>query len=286
VPRAAFLTLEDRTGFVVDDGLAAAELTRRGWEVEELPWNRPADWSRFDAVVVRSTWDYQHAPAAFLAALEAIHASGARLFNPLEVIRWNLRKTYLRDLAAGGVAIVPTTFGRGLSAATLRDWVAAGGRRVLKPVVSANAHDTYPLEASTPGAVLESIAARYADREWMAQPFVRSVTEVGEYSLFYFGQRWSHAILKTPARGDFRVQEDHGGTIRPIAPPPDLRAAADAVLAAVHQPLLQARVDLVRLDDGTPALMELELIEPSLYFRTDPASPAHFADALEAALAG
>jgi len=148
----------------------------------------------------------------------------------------------------------------------------------VKPVVSANADDTFVVDAG--GQEVPELAATFADRAWMLQPFVDSVLAEGEHSLFYFAGRYSHAVVKRPKAGDFRVQEEHGGHIAAEEPAGDLRAAADAVLAALDDTLLQARVDLVRLADGTPALMELELIEPSLYFRMDPGAAGRFADAL------
>ena len=107
--RVAFLTLHDPTGFVMDDDLAIAPLAKRGWQVETLPWDRPGvDWRRFQLVLVRSTWDYQHHADKFLGVLAKIESSGVRLENSSEITRWNMRKTYLRDLAARGVEIVPT----------------------------------------------------------------------------------------------------------------------------------------------------------------------------------
>src|ERR1700694_2489595 len=108
--RVAFLTLEDRGSFVIDDSLSIDALARRGWDVDEIPWRREATWREYACVVVRSTWDYQQEPAAFLRALERI-ATMTLLWNPLEVIRWNIRKTYLLELAARGVRIVPTRLG-------------------------------------------------------------------------------------------------------------------------------------------------------------------------------
>ena len=274
--RVAFLTLRDRGNFVIDDELAIAVLRGRGCEVDEIPWQNDAEWKSYDSVMVRSTWDYQRAAESFLAVLERI-AAVTTLWNPIDVIRWNIRKTYLRDLAAKGVPIVPTTFGSG---ATFRDLMAKSGRAVLKPVVSANAYDTFVLGDPKRTASLSLIESKFENREWLFQPFVSSVETEGEHSLFYFANQYSHAVLKQPAAGDFRVQEEHGGIITPEQPAADVRRVADAVIAAMGRPLAQARVDLVRLGDGTPALMELELIEPSLYFRTDPRAPDNFADAL------
>jgi glutathione synthase/RimK-type ligase-like ATP-grasp enzyme len=281
--RVALLTLADRAQFVCDDDLAVAPLARLGIVAEEIAWRRAdVDWRAFDGVIVRSTWDYQHDVAAFLALLERIEELGVRLANPASVIRWNARKTYLRELEARGVPIVPTHWGHAMSVETLRRMPHDLGVKecVLKPVVGANADDTYRISDSLSSADAARIASRFEGRDWMMQPFLRRVVEEGETSLVYFDGAYSHAIGKVPRAGDFRVQEEHGGTITLASPDPAMRAAAELVLASVGRSLLQARVDLVRLDDGTPVLMELEAIEPSLYLRLDPLAPSRFAEAV------
>ncbi len=277
--RCAFLTTDRLEGFVTYDGLLHEPLARRGWAVDEVPWRAAADWDAYEVVVIRSPWDYQHDPDAFLAVLETIERSNARLENPLDLVRWNLRKTYLRDLEARGLPIVPTRWLPRLAPADLAPlFDALGEEIVVKPVVGANADAAFRLRRETaPGEALAAFAARAC----MAQPFVRAVVEEGEFSLFHFGGAYSHAILKTPASGDFRVQEEHGGRIRAVAPDPALRALADAVVDALGPAPLYARTDFVRLDAGF-ALMEVELIEPSLYFPYDADSPERFADAFAA----
>lgn len=281
--RIAFLTLEDRAGYVIDDALAIDVLARRGCAVEEIPWRRDGvPWRDYDAVVVRTTWDYQRDLPAFLAAMARIAATGVPLANDLATLRWNSDKTYLRDLAQRGVTIVPTCWGVGVTRDALRALCEGHGPRgaVIKPTVSANADDTFRLRPATPDDALDAIARAFTARAWMAQPFVASVLDPGEFSVFYFEGERSHAIVKRPRDGDFRVQEEHGGIITPITPDPALARAADAVIRALPTVPLQARVDLVGLDDGTFALMELEAVEPSLYFRTHPAAADRFADAL------
>ena len=283
MPTCAFLTTDTLDAFVAYDHLAVAPLARLGWTVEMVPWRAEADWDAYDVVVVRSPWDYQDDPDAFLDVLAAIDASAARLENPLAVMRWNLRKTYLRDLEAAGVPIVPTRWAEGLAADALGAAFDAWGSAevVAKPVVSANADGTFRLapDAEAWGAAMSALA----DRACMIQPFVPSVVAEGEWSVFAFGGAVSHAILKTPAAGDFRVQEEHGGVIRGVEPGADLLALTEAALAAVPHPtpLLYARVDAVGLTDGTLAIIELELIEPSLYFPFADGSAERFAAALD-----
>lgn len=279
--QCAFLTLETRDGWVMDDDLTHEPLRALGWEVTTLPWSRPgADWSRFEAVVIRSTWDYYKRLDEFLAVLEAVDRSGARLANPLETVRWNVRKTYLRDLEVKGLPIVPTLWDTGPGEDRIRGFFdeLATDEIVLKPVVSASAHDTFRLRRDSD---LSGLPALFAGREVMAQPFLASIVDEGEYSLFYFDGELSHTILKSPKDKDFRVQEEHGGFIRPAAPSAPLPDLGRRIVAALPERPLYARVDLVR-HDAEYVLMELELVEPSLYFRIVPGSAERFARAFAA----
>ena len=275
--RCAFLTTGSLENFVTYDHLLHEPLAECGWQVDEVPWRADVEWNTYEVVVVRSPWDYQDDPEQFWSVLEAIDRSAARLENPLELMRWNLQKTYLRDLETQGFPIVPTRWLDRLAPDALPALFDAFGADeiVVKPVVGANADDTFRL---TRDAATDEVMAAFADRACLAQPFVQAVVDEGEFSLFYFGETYSHTILKTPTPGDFRVQEEHGGPIRAVEPEPALRAVSDVVFAALAPRPLYARTDFVRLPTGF-ALMEVELIEPSLYFPYDPASPARFADA-------
>lgn len=289
----AFLTLEDPGDFVIDDELAYEPLAELGWRVEAVPWTRPGvRWGDFDVVVIRSPWDYPSDPDAFLAVLGEIERSGTMLFNGLDLVRWNLRKTYLREVEARRVPIVPTIWRDHLAPGDLVELfeaVCATGKGVeeivLKPVVGANADGAFRLDRHAARDRAQEVEAFYTDRELMAQPFAHAILDEGEYSLFYFDGEHSHAILKTPKTTDFRVQEEHGARIRRVEAGEALLAAAEAALRALGKPPLYARVDLVRANDGTHDgadfwLMELELIEPSLYLRMDPEAPRRFARAL------
>lgn len=280
--RAAFLTLSDAAGFVMDDDLAHDPLARRGIEVRTVPWNRPGvDWKRYDLVVIRSTWDYQHHADQFLATLAAIEAGGAMLRNSLTTVRWNMRKTYLRDLDARGVPIVPTLWRERLEPGGLLPLFDQLGsdEAVIKPVMSGTAQGAYRLDRARARAQAIEIEAYFAARPLMLQPFERGILGEGEFSLIYFDGRYSHGILKVPKPGDFRVQEEHGGDIRAVTAEPAMLAAGDAAIAAIGEQPLYARVDLVR-HGGDFRVMELELVEPSLYLRMDPGAPERFAAAV------
>ena len=282
--RCAFLTMADSSGYVVDDALAVEPLRQLGWHVESVPWNRDnVAWEAYDVVVIRSTWDYVDRLDDFVAVLGEIESSGARLENPLELVHWNLRKTYLRDLAERGVPIVPTVWRDRLASGELAPLLSEipGVEAIVKPAVGASAEGAFRFDRRQPGSAVGDAETYFADRGLMVQPLVRSVLEEGEYSLFYLNGDHSHTVLKTPKADDFRVQEEHGGYIRAVVAERELLHAGAKVLGTLHTTPLYTRVDLVRSDDGASYwLMELELVEPSLYLRMDPGAPARFARSL------
>jgi hypothetical protein len=282
--KCAFLTLEHPADFVIDDDRALAPLARLGWDVSVVPWTQVAEpWGAFDAVVIRSTWDYWNNVPAFLDTLQAINRQ-TRLANPLDLVHWNLSKTYMRDLEGKGVGIVPTLWPDAFSPSMLPSFRERldSPELVVKPVVGANGQDAFRLSPGDPPARLEEIAARFAAKDCLVQAFMPAVIDEGEYSLFYFNGRFSHAILKVPAASEFRSQEEHGAEIRFAVPEDLLRERGRQALATVTPAPLYARIDFVRAPGGDFALMELELIEPSLYLRADPAAPDRFARAVDA----
>ncbi len=283
MPQIAFLTMDTLADFVAYDHLVVEELRQAGVSVQEVSWRHPApNWSQYAAVVIRSPWDYQSDPQAFLQVLEHIELSSARLLNSLATVRWNIRKSYLRELQTAGHTVVPTIWLQSPTAAELAQlpdhWNCA--ETVVKPIVGANADNAFRLPRNPDPELLQQAVAAFQQTTALAQPFISSVTALGEYSLIFFEGQFSHAVLKTPAAGDFRVQEEHGGIIQAIQPPPEMIACAERSLQSCPQPLLYARVDLVLLPDGQPAIMEIELIEPSLYLSFDPPSAARFATSI------
>jgi hypothetical protein len=150
---------------------------------------------------------------------------------------------------------------------------------VIKPVLSGTAQGAWRLDSKRVHEHADEIEAYYAGRPLMLQPFERGIVEEGEYSMMYFNGAHSHTILKVPKHGDFRVQEEYGSSLSHVEPEPALLAAGDAAMAAVGQNLLYARVDFVRSGERF-RLMELELVEPSIYLRTEPGAPERFADAV------
>lgn len=289
MPRCAFLTTDDLDEYIVDDRYAADALRDRGWRVDDVVWHdRSIRWDGFDVVVIRSTWDYHHRLEEFLNVLATIDRSDAALENRFPLIRWNAHKRYLRDLEEAGFPIVSTVWYDRLEVGQVEELFdeLGAGEIVVKPAVGAGADDLFRLERGADADLLARIERTFADRPLLAQPFVPEVARDGEYSLCYFGGRFAHAVRKVPAERDFRVQEERGAEISRARPDPELRTWGSEIVRALEEhvrpldrPPLYARVDLILTDEG-PLLMELELIEPALYFRTHPPAARRFADAL------
>lgn len=277
--KIAFLGMDDLGGFVADDDLAVEPLEKLGFSASNISWRTNAKWAEFEAVIIRSTWDYPPNLEAFLERLADID-SQTLLMNPLDLVRWNADKRYLTELERRNVSTVPTRWPESISseeplAMALTEFDC--DELVVKPVVGASAVDTFRWRR---GSSVDEIKESFGTRPAMVQPFLRSIVEKGEASAFFFNGILSHAVRKIPKPGDFRVQEEYGGDIVASSlSEQEFRLAAKAMAALPTVPLY-ARVDMVGLPDGNLALIELELIEPSLYLRTDREAPSRFADAI------
>lgn len=282
--RCAFLVMADEGDFVTDYELGIAPLESLGWTVELVSWRETAtDWNRFQAVYICTPWDYPDDTATFMATLEAIDRSAALLVNDLSLVRWTLAKTYLRDLQERGANIVPSLWHHHLVGNELDAWFAhfATDRIIVKPLVSTNATDTFLLQKPVSPETLATLLRTFASRDFVVQPFIENIQSEGEFSLFFLGGEYSHAILKVPKARDFRVQEEHGAEIRGVQPEDALLQAARADLARVEPQPVYGRWDYVRGPDGRFLIMEMEIIEPSLYLRMDSEAPARFARAFD-----
>lgn len=278
--KCAFLTMDCLNDYVSYDHLLYKPFEEFGWSVETVSWrNREADWDRFDAVIIRSPWDYQKNPQLFLEVLEKIEKSKARLENHIELVRWNISKTYLRDLEDQDIEIVPSLWPDSFQPEYFADYFKALNTEevVVKPVISAGADNTYRLRKENIGYHLNDLTGSFNNRPFLVQPFMPGIVKEGEFSVFFFGDTYSHTILKTPKTEDFRVQEEHGGRLKRVEPEDKLLSVSRKTLQHIDPAPLYSRIDYVRTSSNTFALMELELIEPSLYFNMDPDSPKRFA---------
>jgi glutathione synthase/RimK-type ligase-like ATP-grasp enzyme len=281
--KVAYLTMEDMGDFVTDFHLSVAPMAALGWQVETVPWRSRVDWDEFDAVYICTPWDYPDYLPQFLDVLVRIESSQALLVNDLSLVHWTMEKTYLRDIELRGGDIVPSTWYEGFEAVNPAGFFAEHetGKVVIKPIVGANARDTFVLEDPVDDVTLQMLRQVYAGRAFLVQPFIEAIQSEGEYSLFFFNGSYSHAILKTPKDGDFRVQEEHGADIVAVQAPEALLDTAQELFGSIEPLPVYGRGDWVRGPDGRYLLMELELIEPSLYLRTDSGAAARFARAFD-----
>ncbi|MDP9422198.1 MAG: hypothetical protein M3Q19_05095 [Pseudomonadota bacterium] len=257
----------------------AAVLLRAGFSVEARPWNDAGELSGFDLVTPLVAWGYHLDAQRWHALLDQWERERLPVMNPVPLLRWNSDKRYLSELGQKGVATIPTRLVEALDDATLAEARAEFGEElVIKPPVSAAADGTHRLRPGDP------LPDGTSGQAMMVQPFLRSVAEEGEYSILLFGGRFSHAIVKRPKAGDYRVQPHLGGTEVPCAPPAGAIALAQAALAAAPAEAAYARVDMVRDNGGELAIIELELIEPSLWLQHAPDGGASFVSAVRAAL--
>ena len=277
--RLAIATSADHPSIQPDDAHLAASLERLGVPPVVCVWNDPAvDWSAFDAVLIRTIWDYYKHHAAFLDWLDRLDRLGIPTINDSALLRWNSDKCYLLELAQHGVAIIPTQLA---STAALPGVLAAmpGQSVVIKPSISGSAWHT--LRGTIGDAAFAAAVAQLPrDCNYLVQPFVPEVVSDGEWSLLYFAGEFSHAVIKRPAEGDYRVQGEHGGSAEPAQPDGSILAAAERALAAVaaigHGDHAYVRVDGV-VSDGRFLIMELELIEPFLHLAAHSAAAEQLA---------
>lgn len=253
-----------------------APLGDLGIELEEVDWvDRTIDWSRFDAAIIGTTWNYQHAPDRFVRTLETI-GDHCPVWNPLSLVEWNLSKRYLASVAEQGVATVPTAWVDEPSIARIEQ-----ARRsfrspdvVVKLQMGANSEGQHRYTAG-------SRVFRPPTQPVMVQPFLSSVLDEGELSFVFVDGTFSHAVAKKPTGADYRVQSAYGGREHPLEPrEADLQIARAAHATIPGEPLY-ARVDLIRGPEGVLLVMEIEVIEPYLYPEQGPELGPRLAAAID-----
>ncbi|MGN6254231.1 MAG: ATP-grasp domain-containing protein [Solirubrobacterales bacterium] len=280
-PGIAIATCAGYADLKAGDDLLREELAARGVESAAVVWDRmEGEMDGFDACLVRSTWDYHEKYEEFLAWARRVEAA-IPLWNDAQTIAWNSNKTYLRELAEGGVRIVPTLWVEQGERPVLDELLVERGwdEAVVKPVVDLGARNLSRVRAADIEGqkALERVLERHGA---MVQPFLPSLEEQGELSLIYVAGQFSHAVRKRPAPGDFRVQSIWGGSVKRAEPTAEHLELAKRALSQVIPTPLYARADLVEDLAGDPCLIELELIEPNLYLSHQPGAAGLLADAL------
>lgn len=249
-----------------------------GGSIEAISWDDAGtDWSSYDAAIIGTTWDYWDRLEEFLAALSSI-ASQTQLHNPVETVRWNIHKTYLRDLETRGARLIPTLWVDQMTEESARqafDQLGADDL-VFKRQIGAGAFDQHRLRRGEPIPPMP--------HRMMVQPFLPMIEQEGEFSFIFIDGELSHALIKRAAKGDYRIQSLYGGTETAIEPQSSDAQDAHAIMETLDEVPLYARVDMLRGEDGRLLLMELEMIEPYLYPEQGPDLGHKLAKAVRARL--
>ncbi len=224
------------------------------------------DWSQFDYLIFRNTWDYYQKEEAFHSWLNKIELLGIKTFNPISVIQKNKHKFYLKELEKEGISILPTIFLEKNSTSNLHDVIPKSWEKiVIKPAFSAGSYLTKLIDRSEIESIQNEFKEHFASKDFLFQEFHPEIKELGETSFIFFDGKFSHAVNKKPVENDFRIQIQYGGKYTLIEPNADLLLQAELVLSKIPEKLLYARVDGIVIENKLH-LMEIELIEPDLYF--------------------
>lgn len=285
-PRLGIVTDSTISGLPADDKQLQSALIDRGLDVDPCIWTEEDDPTLFDVLVLRSCWSYHRKVDQFTSWLEDVSNRGIQLFNPPSVVRWNIHKSYLTELADSGVSVIPTAIARDTTSVTLDEIITQfdGDRFVVKPAIATSSDGLWQFSTPVTSAERDRFDNQLHHRDLLVQPFRQQINE-GEWSFVFFAGTYSHAFKSIPAATDFRAHANYGATTAPVSPEADhieqahaaLQTAADLLDINITS-VLYARVDGIDREDQLE-LVELELVEPYLRLR----SPAHvstFADAI------
>lgn len=279
--QVAFVTHRDAPEITVDDQLTASVLEDWGVKVSAAPWDEPGiDWGKFDVVILRSCWNYHLRVRDFRDWIKRLSTLKTTVLNPPQLLLWNMHKGYLQELSKRGVPVFPTVWLPRGSSGDLNQILIENrwDEAILKPAISAGAHQTYRIQAG--GPLPEDLPDLLYSQDMMVQQLSHELITKGELSLIFFGRRFSHMIRSLPAPGDFRVQPKYSGTWEVETASQEMKTQALRILQKVDGEILYARIDGVTREDGTFVLSELELIEPSLMLADSPGSAENFAYAI------
>lgn len=278
-------TCRDLPEWEQDDQALHEALRGRGVDFDVIPWDDPdVEWAMCDACLIRTTWDYTRRLEEYLDWIAHVSVV-TRLFNPAEVVRWNAHKSYLRDLERVGVPVVPTQWIRQGGEADLKALLddADGTRGFIKPAVGATSSGTLRFDITDAGVkqAQRHLDDLLAQGDALVQPYLSTVETLGERSAIFVEGELTHAVVKHPPAGDYRVQNDFGASDEPVQlTAQELQTAQTVLRVAEADQLLYARVDMLRDDEDHPVVTEVELIEPSMFFRHSREAAERLADAL------
>lgn len=279
--KIGLLTCRNWPGILEKEQALATEISKN-IEVDVAIWNDSSvNWASYDCLIFRTVWDYFEFPVEFAAWLEDLERQNIKTLNPLPIIKRNQHKFYLQDLQQQGIDIIPTLFipkntGLDLSVLKEKNWHKA----VIKPAISAASFLTTLFSQAEIAAIEAEYKPIALERDLLVQPFMPEIQKMGEVSLLFFQGEYSHAVLKKPKKHDFRVQSQFGGHYQAYQPEASVIETAAHIVKTFGSDLLYARVDGI-LKNGKFLLMELELIEPDLYFDYAPEAKKRYLSALE-----
>ena len=285
----SFLTCQDLPELCEDDSLLIDELKKQKIDFKIIPWNTKE--AQTNPMVIRTPWDYQMDSQGFFDYLNEHEKSGQVLLNPLEVVRWNISKEYLVELQHKKAPVVPTLlFQKGNNVPAIREFHELPWEKlVIKPEIGASGFETIVCHRDEVGKYGDIINSIYSRCGIIVQPFCEEITSFGEVSYIYYKEKsgnpfFSHCLLKKAKKGEFRIQDDHGGTVHPIDKSSDFLECAEKCLDLIpFENWLYARVDMLYYK-GKAVVGEIEMIEPELFFRMNKDGAQNFIQALKSYL--
>ena len=279
--KVALLACEKFPHLTPSDQLLIPALAKHNIQAKAEIWDNPTvDWTTYDYLIFRNTWDYYEKEKEFNLWLDQLEKLGIKTLNSIKIIKENKHKFYLKDLQEQGTNIIPTLFQEKTNSLDLKAIIPNNWKKiVIKPAFSAGSYLTTLFDSSD----IENINSKYtpiaSEKELLIQEFIPEITSLGETSFIFFNKEFSHCVNKKPAENDFRIQVQYGGKYTLVAPSKELIQQAQKIVNQFPEPLLYARVDGI-VKNNTIHLMEVECIEPDLYFALAPEALDRFVAAV------
>jgi glutathione synthase/RimK-type ligase-like ATP-grasp enzyme len=258
-------------------------LNSKGLAITKEIWNdEKVKWENYDLAILKSPWDYFDLIEDFYAWLNKLQKLNIKLLNPIDIVKWNADKHYLKDIEDAGLMVTPSIFLTKGDKVNLQDYFIKleSQKIIVKPSVSGGSKNTFKVTAANANEINEKLKSLIEIEDFIVQPFLTAIEETGEWSFVFFGGNFSHALLKKAAEGDFRVQATFGGTVHPQQPPQNLVNSAQKYVNQFAKECLYARVDGTIVNNSF-MLMELELIEPFLFLNTNQHAMEKYYNALK-----
>lgn len=279
--KIALLTCEKLPDLTPEDQQLIPALAKHNIEAKAVIWsNKTINWNDFDYLIFRNTWDYFEKEIEFIIWLDQIEKLGIKTLNPIEIIKKNIHKFYLREMEKQGITILPTVFIDKTDNLNLAERIPSHWKKaVIKPAFSAGSYLTEVFEVSAIQEINKQYTTIASEKELLLQEFMPQIQTLGETSFIFFNKKFSHAVNKKPIDGDFRVQSQFGGKYNLVQPSQELIEKALKIVHTFQDDLLYARVDGIVIDNDL-YLMEIECVEPDLYFNLSKGSLEQFVAAI------